>query len=122
MRLTLIFLSAVVCLIVASMTRTMRGFGWQVHHAGDPIWQTQNGHGWAEKGSVPPEWDQIKSDPEIDAARLYTSAQQRVRADRRRSPHQGTSGRERRRSRSGRSRPDAVMRLPGIMASRVIRS
>jgi predicted small secreted protein len=84
MRLTLIFLSAVVCLTLAAMARTMRGFGWQVHRAGEPVYRTENGHGWAEKGSVPPEWEQIKDDPTIDAAKLYTSAQQRVRADRRR--------------------------------------
>lgn len=84
MRLTLIFLSAVVCLILAPMTTTRRGFGWQVHKSGDPIWQTQNGSGWAEVGTLPAEWEAIKSDPTIDTARLYTSAQAQRRADRRR--------------------------------------
>ena len=66
------------------MTKVLRGFGWQVHRAGDPVYETQNGSGWAEKGSVPAEWEQIKQDPAIDAARLYTSAQKNVRADKRR--------------------------------------
>jgi hypothetical protein len=66
------------------MTRTLRGFGWQLHKAGEPPYRTENGHGWAEKGSVPAEWERIKSDPEIDAAKLYTSAQATRRADRRR--------------------------------------
>jgi hypothetical protein len=64
--------------------KTLRGFGWQVHKVGEPVWQTSNGHGWAEKGALPAEWQEIKADSEIDQARIYTSAQQRVRADKRR--------------------------------------
>ncbi len=66
------------------MTKVLRGFGWTVHKAGDPEYQTQNDSGWAEKGTRPSQWQAIKDDPTIDQARLYTSAQRHVRADRRR--------------------------------------
>jgi hypothetical protein len=66
------------------VTKILRGFGWQAHKAGDPEWQTSNGHGWAEKGTLPEEWQAIKENPEIDQARLYTNAQSHRRADRRR--------------------------------------
>jgi len=62
----------------------MRGFGWTVHKAGEPPYHTENGTGWSEKGTLPAEWQQIKDDPTIDQAQLYTSAQRRVRADKRR--------------------------------------
>jgi hypothetical protein len=64
--------------------KTLRGYGWQLHRAGDPVYKTENGHGWAEAGTLPAEWQAIQDDPEIDQARLYTSAQAHRRADRRR--------------------------------------
>lgn len=66
------------------MTRTLRGYGFTIHKAGEPVYRTENGHAWSEAGTLPAEWEQIKSDPTIDQARLYTSAQAQRRADRRR--------------------------------------
>ncbi len=66
------------------MTKILRGFGWTVHKAGDPEYRTQNGGALSEKGTLPAQWEQIKDDPTIDQAQLYTSAQRHVRADKRR--------------------------------------
>jgi len=38
------------------VTKVLRGFGWTVHKAGDPEYQTENDSGWAEKGAVPEQW------------------------------------------------------------------
>jgi hypothetical protein len=84
MRITLIFLSALLCLILAPMTRTLRGFGFTTHKVGEPPYRTENGHAWSEQGTLPQEWEQIKQDPSIDTARLYTSTQASRRADKRR--------------------------------------
>ena len=66
------------------MTKVLRGYGFTVHKAGEPVYQTQNGHAWSEAGTLPAEWEQIKADPTIDQAQLYTNAQSHRRADRRR--------------------------------------
>lgn len=66
------------------MTRTLRGYGFTIHKAGEPVYRTENGHAWAEAGTLPTEWQAIKDNPEIDQARLYTSAQASRRADKRR--------------------------------------
>ncbi len=64
--------------------KTMRGFGYTIHKAGEPVYNTQNGHAWSEAGTLPAEWEAIKEDPTIDQAKLYTNAQSHRRADKRR--------------------------------------
>jgi len=66
------------------MTRTLRGYGFTTHKVGEPVYRTENGRTWSEKGTLPEEWEQIKNDPTIDRAQIYTSAQAHRRADRRR--------------------------------------
>lgn len=62
---------------------TLRGFTIRSHRTTDGKYQDTYHHVWAPAGELPGEWDQIKSDDEIDRAQLYKSSQRRIRADKR---------------------------------------
>jgi hypothetical protein len=66
------------------MAKIIRGFVIRAHQSGDPSYTDQKQKVWAEKGTLPEEWDQVKRDPQIDQAQIYTNAQSHRRADRRR--------------------------------------
>jgi hypothetical protein len=65
------------------MTKILRGFTIRVHRSGDPAYVAEKQDTYAEKGTIPNEWEQVKQDPTVDHAQLYRAAQRRVRADKR---------------------------------------
>ncbi|MBA2391415.1 MAG: hypothetical protein H0V70_01565 [Ktedonobacteraceae bacterium] len=65
------------------MTKTVRGYVIRSHQSGDPEYVDQKQKAWAEKGTLPVEWDQVKRDAQIDQAQIYTNAQGHRRADKR---------------------------------------
>jgi hypothetical protein len=77
------FLSFVVCLIVAPMTRTMRGFTIRLHRTDAEKYTDEYHDTWAEKGTLPTEWNQVTQDPTVERAQIYTSAQRHVRGNKR---------------------------------------
>lgn len=46
-------------------------------------WMKNKAYGWAPKGQLPPEWDQVKADPHIEKAVIFRNHQRHVRSDRR---------------------------------------
>lgn len=66
------------------MTTVHRGFVIRTHQSGDPEYADQKQKVWAPAGQLPEEWDQVKQNPQIDQAQIYTNAQSHVRADKRR--------------------------------------
>ena len=66
------FLSALLCLIVGTMTTTKRGFFIRTVTDGQ---KTDLKHAWAEAGTLPTEWDQTKQDPAVVEAQIFSSTQ-----------------------------------------------
>ena len=62
------------------MTKVVRGYYMRVDH-GD--WKVETKHGWGVDGKLPPEWDQVKADPTVQSAQIYSSTQRNRRADKR---------------------------------------
>ena len=46
-------------------------------------WMKNQAHGWAPKGELPPEWDQVKAKPNVIKAVIFRNHQRHVRSDRR---------------------------------------
>ncbi len=65
------------------MTKVVRGYVIRSHQVGDPEYVDQKQRVWAEKDTLPEEWHDVKQNPQIDQAQIYTNAQSHRRADRR---------------------------------------
>jgi hypothetical protein len=79
----LIILSLTVWLTAGSMTRTMRGFTIRLHRTDAEKYTDEYHDTWAEKGTLPVEWNQVTQDPTVERAQIYTSAQRHVRGNKR---------------------------------------
>ena len=66
------------------MPKQLRSYIIESHQVGTNKYTTKKQQEWGIDGALPPEWRRVKEDPRVDQAQIYTNAQRRWRADRRR--------------------------------------
>jgi hypothetical protein len=62
------------------MTQLVRGYYIRVDRGN---WQTELRHGWGIGDELPHEWNEVKADPAVEAAQVFSSTQRNRRADKR---------------------------------------
>ncbi len=82
MRVITLFLSATLCFIMASMTRTVRGYDIRIQRTGEN-WMGEVKHAWSEKGILPQEWEAVKQDPTVEKAVIHYGTERRKQSQKR---------------------------------------